>query len=75
MKFHDEGMRDLLHDISFNLCVVHLVRLHDKVLLQCLYSVDGTIVFLFCHVDFSEATTADHFKELEIFYRHGGLVA
>ena len=67
MKLDDERMRDLLHDISLNLCVVHLVCSDDEVFLQRFDRVDLLRVLLARHVHFAEGATTDDFEQLEIF--------
>ena len=67
MKLDDERMRDLLHDISLNLRVVHLVCSDDEVFLQRFDRVDLLRVLLARHVHFAEGATTDDFEQLEIF--------
>ena len=67
VKLHNEGMRDLLHDVSLDLRVVHLVRPDDEVLLQSLHGIDLLRVLFARHVDFAKRASAHNFEQLEIF--------
>ena len=73
MKFHDEWMSDLLHDVSLDLGVVHLVCANNEVLFERFHGVNLASVFLFGHVDLAKRASSDHFQKLEIFHAHLGL--
>ena len=70
MELDHERVIDLLHDIALDLCIVHLIRSNDKVLLKRLNSVDLASVFLLSQVDFSEGATTNYFQQLEIVHTH-----
>lgn len=69
VKLDDKGMRDLLHDIAFNLCVLYLVGLDNEVLFERLDGVNLSSVLFLGHVDLSEATPPNHLQQLEVFDR------
>lgn len=46
VKFDDEGVRDLLHDITLYLHLIRLICTNDEILLQCLDRVDLAAVLL-----------------------------
>jgi len=54
MKFYDEWMRDLLHDVSFNLGISHLISTDNEVLFKCLNRIDTTSVLLLGHIYFTK---------------------
>ena len=66
MELDHEGVSDLLHDVSLNLCVGELVRFDDKVLLQGLDCIDFVGVLFPCHIHFAERTATDDLQQLEI---------
>ena len=67
VQLHDEGMGDLLHDVTLDLRVVHLVSPDDEVFLERLDSVDLPGVFLLCEVHLAKRAASDHLDKLEIF--------
>ena len=66
MELDDEGVRDLLHDVSLNLCVGRLIRTDNEVFLKCFHSIDPATVFFLCHEYFAEGASADDLKQLEV---------
>ena len=46
MKFDDERVRDLLHDITLYLHLIRLICFYDEVFLQCLDREDLVAVLL-----------------------------
>ncbi len=75
VKLYDEGVCDLLHDVTLYLSVVHLVGADDKVLLERFDSVHSARVFLNGKVDLTKAATADDFLQSEVFYGQVALLA
>ena len=69
VEFDDEWMRDLLHDVPLNLCVVRLICADDEVLLERLHGVDLPIVLFLCHVDFAEGAATHDLQQLEVIDR------
>lgn len=54
MQLDDERVRDLHHDITLNLRILHLVVLDDEVLFQRLHCENPAIIFFLGHVNLSE---------------------
>ena len=43
VKFDNKGVVNLLHDVSFNLCIVHLLCSNDKIFLKCFHGVNFVV--------------------------------
>ena len=74
VELDDERVRDLLHDVTLNLRVVHLVCTDDEVLLERLDSIDLPCVLLLGQVDLAKAAPADHLDQLEVLNAHIALL-
>ena len=72
VKLNDKWMRNLLHDVSLNLCILDLIVLDDKIFLECLHRIDFSIILFLGHVDFPERPSSNDFEELEVFHSHHG---
>ena len=66
VELHNEGMGDLLHDVSLNLRVIDLAGLNDEVLLERLDSIDLLSIFLLCHVHFTERAPSHDLHQLKV---------
>jgi len=69
VELDNEGVSDLLHDISLNLGVVYLVGADDEVFLERLDRVDLLRVLLARHVHFAEGAAPNHLQQLEVLDR------
>ena len=54
MELDDERVIDHLHDVSFDLCVAHLLRSDDLILFERLHCVNCSISFFLDHVNFTK---------------------
>ena len=68
MELDNEGVSNLLHDVTLDLGVVNLIRPNDKVFLQGLNSVDLSIVLFTSHVYFAEGASPNDFEQREILH-------
>ena len=68
MKFHHKRMRNLLHDISFDLRVIQLIRPDDEIFLECLHCEYLVVIFLLGHVYFAKGAPANDLHKMEVLY-------
>ena len=74
MELDNEGVSNLLHDVTLNLGVVNLIRPNDKVFFQRLNSVDLSSVLLTGHVYFAEGASPNNLEQRKILHFQTGLI-